>query len=180
MGKDLGLLLCVSRRAAIRDEVVQLISCLLAARHLNFYRVHLLVFTLVPLVVSAIFWASNGPSEENQIAYIDALFMVTSAMTVTGLNSVEFQRITLWQQVILFVSNCPPSAQVRHDEADKLSRRASQIMMSIGAPSFVSIVVILIRRYVGISLATQATCSPDSARFAQAILPQQVRVHDHP
>jgi hypothetical protein len=29
-----------------------------------------------------------GPSPENQIAYVDALFMCTSAMAVTGLNSV--------------------------------------------------------------------------------------------
>lgn len=31
-----------------------------AARNLNFYRIHLLVFCLSPLVISAIMFASNG------------------------------------------------------------------------------------------------------------------------
>ncbi|KPV78189.1 uncharacterized protein RHOBADRAFT_10478, partial [Rhodotorula graminis WP1] len=89
---------------------------------LNFYRLHLLTFIFVPLIMSGIFYASNGPSEENQIAYVDALFMVVSAMTVTGLNSVLFVSMTLWQQVIIF------------------------FMMTIGSTSFVSIIVIVIRR----------------------------------
>ncbi|GAA5828114.1 hypothetical protein JCM11251_002595 [Rhodosporidiobolus azoricus] len=93
-----------------------------ASNHLNFYRIHLLVFTFVPLIVSGIFYASNGPSEENQIPYIDALFMCTSAMTVTGLNSVLLARLTLWQTVIIF------------------------LLMAIGSPPSVSIIVLLIRR----------------------------------
>ncbi|GAA6035920.1 hypothetical protein JCM8097_005165 [Rhodosporidiobolus ruineniae] len=93
-----------------------------SANHLNFYRIHLLIFIFVPLVFSGIFYASNGPSEENQIDYVDALFMVVSSMTVTGLNSVLLARLTLWQTVILF------------------------FMMTIGSTSSVSIVVIVIRR----------------------------------
>ncbi|GAA5992419.1 hypothetical protein JCM11641_002901 [Rhodosporidiobolus odoratus] len=94
----------------------------LASNHLNFYRLHLLIFIFIPLVFSGIFYASNGPSEANQIPYTDALFMVVSAMTVTGLNSVLMARLTLWQTVILF------------------------FMMTIGSTSFVSIIVIVIRR----------------------------------
>ena len=80
-----------------------LVALALAAAHLNFYRLHLLTFIFVPLIVSGIFYASNGPTEVNQIAYVDALFMVVSSMTVTGLNSILFVRMTLWQQVIIFV-----------------------------------------------------------------------------
>ncbi|GAA5873110.1 hypothetical protein JCM3774_000344 [Rhodotorula dairenensis] len=90
--------------------------------HLNFYRVHLLIFTFTPLVFSGIFYASNGPSPQNQIAYIDALFMCTSAMAVTGLNSVLLADLTTWQQYIIF------------------------FLTSIGSTSFVSIIVIGIRR----------------------------------
>lgn len=60
----------------------------------------MLFFTIVPLITSAIFYASNG---KNHIAYIDSLFMVVSAMTVTGLNTVLLADLTLWQQVIIFV-----------------------------------------------------------------------------
>ncbi|GAA6053434.1 hypothetical protein JCM3770_005164 [Rhodotorula araucariae] len=104
-----------------RSSIWNRISAFSAA-HLNFYRLHLLTFIFLPLIVSGIFYASNGPSAENQIAYIDALFMVVSAMTVTGLNSILFVRMTLWQQVILF------------------------LLMTIGSTSFVSILVIVIRR----------------------------------
>ena len=67
---------------------------------LNFFRIHLLFFTFVPLVFSAIFWASNG---EFPVQYIDALFMCYSAMTVTGLSTVNLSSLTGWQQAILFV-----------------------------------------------------------------------------
>jgi len=73
------------------------------AQHLNFYRIHLLFFTFLPLIASAIFYASNGPSPQNQIAYIDCLFLCFSAMTVCGLTTALFANITIWQQVILFV-----------------------------------------------------------------------------
>lgn len=74
------------------------------AQHLNFYRIHLLCFTFVPLIASGVFYASNGPSPQNQIAYIDCLFLCFSAMTVCGLTTALFANITVWQQVILFVS----------------------------------------------------------------------------
>lgn len=64
----------------------------------------MLFFIVTPLITSAIFYASNG---KNHIAYIDSLFMVVSAMTVTGLNSVLLADLTLWQQIILFVRPPP-------------------------------------------------------------------------
>ncbi|GAA6062637.1 hypothetical protein JCM10212_000299 [Sporobolomyces blumeae] len=94
-----------------------------AARHLNFYRLHLLFFTFVPLIASGVFYASNGPSPENQIAYIDALFFCYSAICVCGLTTALFANITIWQQCILFC------------------------LMTMGSISFVSIVVVLVRRH---------------------------------
>ncbi|KAG0664073.1 low affinity potassium transporter [Rhodotorula mucilaginosa] len=104
------------------DDPRPISSFLHEAAHLNFYRVHLLIFTFTPLIFSGIFYASNGPSPENQIAYVDALFMCTSAMAVTGLNSVLLASLTTWQQFIIF------------------------FLTSIGSTSFVSIIVIGIRR----------------------------------
>lgn len=87
---------------------------------LNFYRVHMLVFTLVstfvpqsvmvriakrfalvnqfPFMVSGIFYACNG---RYHIDYIDSLFLCVSAMTVTGLATVNLSSLTPWQQVML-------------------------------------------------------------------------------
>lgn len=44
-----------------------------SSEHLNFYRVHLLAFCLIPLVVSGIFYASN-----TKVGYVDSMFMCFS------------------------------------------------------------------------------------------------------
>ncbi|KAH9922903.1 cation transport protein-domain-containing protein [Fomitopsis serialis] len=67
---------------------------------LRFYRIHLLLFTIVPLVASVIFWASNG---EFKIDFIDALFVCVSAATGTGLSPIDLSSTTPWQQVIVVV-----------------------------------------------------------------------------
>jgi Trk-type K+ transport system membrane component len=69
-------------------------------RNLNFFRIHVIVFVLTPLVFSGIFYASNG---EFKVAYIDALFVCYSAMTVTGLTTVNLSSLTGWQQAIVFI-----------------------------------------------------------------------------
>ncbi|GAA5884804.1 hypothetical protein JCM16303_007276 [Sporobolomyces ruberrimus] len=94
-----------------------------AKTHLNFYRLHLFVFTILPLFASAIFYASNGPSPDNQIPFVDSMFMCYSAMTACGLATILFAQITVWQQVILF------------------------LLTAFGSLSSVSIVVILVRRH---------------------------------
>ncbi|TFL07165.1 cation transport protein-domain-containing protein [Pterulicium gracile] len=66
---------------------------------LNFYRVHTLYITFTPLILSAIFYASNG---QTHISYIDSLFNCVSAMTVTGLAVNDLSSLTPWQQVMLF------------------------------------------------------------------------------
>ncbi|KAI5995376.1 cation transport protein-domain-containing protein [Pisolithus marmoratus] len=68
--------------------------------NLNFSRVHLLFFTFIPLLASAVLYASNG---KYPISYVDALFNSVSAMTVCGLSTVDLSSLTPWQQVILFL-----------------------------------------------------------------------------
>ncbi len=75
----------------------------LAAEHLNFYRVHVLLFVTVPLIISGIFYAANG---ENKIAYIDCLFVCVSAATVTGLATINVSTLTGFQQALLFILMC--------------------------------------------------------------------------
>ncbi|KAE8259324.1 hypothetical protein A4X13_0g1092 [Tilletia indica] len=69
----------------------------------TFYRVHLTVFTFTPLIAAAIFYASNG---DNHIEFIDALFVCTSAMTVTGLVTFNISTTTVFQQALLFFLMC--------------------------------------------------------------------------
>ncbi|CCL99243.1 uncharacterized protein FIBRA_01258 [Fibroporia radiculosa] len=68
--------------------------------HLNFYRVHILVFLFAPLIFSAIIYAANG---EFHIAYIDCLFNSVSAFAVCGLASIDLSRMTPFQQALLFI-----------------------------------------------------------------------------
>ncbi|EMD41450.1 hypothetical protein CERSUDRAFT_110026 [Gelatoporia subvermispora B] len=66
----------------------------------NFFRIHLLYFLLVPLVAAGIFYGANG---EFHIPFIDALFLCYSALTVTGLATVNLSTLTPFQQVILYI-----------------------------------------------------------------------------
>lgn len=72
-------------------------------KNLNFFRVHVLVFTLTPLIAAGIFYACNG---ENHIKFIDALFCCVSAMTVTGLVTINISTANGGQQAILFILMC--------------------------------------------------------------------------
>ncbi|PFH52155.1 hypothetical protein AMATHDRAFT_79883 [Amanita thiersii Skay4041] len=92
----------------------------LLRRNLNFFRVHTLYFTFTPLIWASILYGSNG---ENKIAFIDSLFICISAMTMSGLATVDLSLLTPWQQVILF------------------------ILMVTGSPIVLSWVVVFIRRY---------------------------------
>jgi len=53
-------------------------------RHLNFFRIFILVFVFFPLMVSIIFWAV---STEYKVAYVDALYLCYSSFTSTGTTS---------------------------------------------------------------------------------------------
>jgi Trk-type K+ transport system membrane component len=80
---------------------------------------HVIIFTLTPLIFAAIFYASNT----NNIAFIDCLFLCVSAMSLTGLATVNISATTAWQQAILF------------------------FLMAIGNLSAVSFTMVLIRRH---------------------------------
>ena len=66
----------------------------------TFFRIHLAAFTIIPLIFSWIFYASNG---RFHVSFLDSMFLCYSAMTVTGLSTVNLSTITAWQQVILYI-----------------------------------------------------------------------------
>ncbi|KAJ3811574.1 potassium transporter [Lentinula aff. lateritia] len=66
----------------------------------TFFRLHLFAFVFIPLISSAIFWGCNG---RFKISYLDSLFLCYSAMTVTGLSTVNLSSMTAWQQIILYL-----------------------------------------------------------------------------
>ncbi|KAF8608135.1 TrkH-domain-containing protein [Ceratobasidium sp. AG-I] len=70
---------------------------------LNFFRLHVLFFTFTPVIFAAIFYAANGLYP---VSFIDALFNCISAMTVTGLATVDLSQLTGFQQGLLFVLMC--------------------------------------------------------------------------
>lgn len=68
---------------------------------LNFITVHYTYFITVCLISSLIFWGSSRPNMS--ISYTDSLFLVISAMTEAGLNTVNLSQMTLFQQIVLWV-----------------------------------------------------------------------------
>ncbi|CAD6893120.1 unnamed protein product [Tilletia controversa] len=85
------------------SSVLQSARSIIAWPQWSFYRVHLTVFTLVPLVAAGIFYAANG---EVEIPFIDCLFVCVSAMTMTGLVTFNISTATVFQQAILFFLMC--------------------------------------------------------------------------
>ncbi|KAI0121152.1 cation transport protein-domain-containing protein [Xylariales sp. AK1849] len=68
---------------------------------LNFITLHYAYFVTVCLVASVVFWGSSDP--KHSISYTDSLFLVISAMTEAGLNTVNLSQMTTWQQVLLWL-----------------------------------------------------------------------------
>ncbi|KAL8779440.1 MAG: hypothetical protein Q9194_001448 [Teloschistes cf. exilis] len=66
----------------------------------TFITIHYAYFIGVSLLASIIFWGSSTPARS--ISYTDSLFLVVSAMTLAGLNSVNLSQMNTFQQVILF------------------------------------------------------------------------------
>jgi hypothetical protein len=67
---------------------------------LNFITIHYAYFIITCLIFSLIFWGSSNPS--HSISYLDSLFLVVSAMTEAGLNTVNLSQMTTFQQFILW------------------------------------------------------------------------------
>ncbi|KAF2260245.1 TrkH-domain-containing protein [Lojkania enalia] len=66
----------------------------------NFITLHYIYFIATCLVTSALFWGISSPS--SSVRYIDSLFLVVSAMTLAGLNTVNLSTLNTAQQIILF------------------------------------------------------------------------------
>jgi hypothetical protein len=88
----------------------------------NFITMHYAYFILTALVFAAIFYGLSQPA--NGVSFIDSLFLVTSAFTTSGLNTVDLSKLTTAQQVIMAG------------------------MMVLGSPVFVSIFTIWLRARV--------------------------------
>ncbi|KEY64248.1 hypothetical protein S7711_09040 [Stachybotrys chartarum IBT 7711] len=88
---------------------------------INYITLHYAYFTIICLVSSLVFWGSSEPF--GSVSYIDSLFLVTSAMTSTGLNTRNLSEMTLWQQVLLW------------------------FLMLIGSPIWVSFWTVMVRKH---------------------------------
>jgi hypothetical protein len=53
------------------------------------------------MIASVIFWGASTPA--HSVRYIDALFLVVSAMTLSGLGSINLSIINTFQQIMLFI-----------------------------------------------------------------------------
>ena len=89
---------------------------------LNFITIHYAYFIGLGLVASLVFWGSSSPAAS--ISYVDSLFLVVSAMTEAGLNTVNLSDMTTWQQTMLF------------------------LLILLGSSIWVSIWTVLFRRHV--------------------------------
>lgn len=82
-------------------RVAELLSFRKYLPPLNFITIHYAYFIAVCLISSVIFWRSSDPAFS--ISYTDSLFIVVSAMTEAGLNTVNLSTLTTWQQTMLFL-----------------------------------------------------------------------------
>lgn len=67
---------------------------------LNFITLHYIYFIGTCLISSGIFYAASTPAKS--VSYTDSLFLVTSAMTEAGLNTVNLSSLNTFQQIMLF------------------------------------------------------------------------------
>ncbi|KAH7321426.1 cation transport protein-domain-containing protein [Stachybotrys elegans] len=88
---------------------------------INFITIHYTYFTLTCVVSSLVFWGSSQPFRS--VSYTDSLFLVTSAMTSTGLNTRNLSEMTTWQQIILW------------------------FLMILGSPIWVSFWTVIVRKH---------------------------------
>ncbi|KAK4181000.1 cation transport protein-domain-containing protein [Triangularia setosa] len=96
----------MARRQNVFAQMYPRVCALVSRCHywlppLNFITIHYAYFISVCLVSSLIFWGSSNPVRS--ISYIDSLFLVVSAMTEAGLNTVNLSQLTTWQQTLLFL-----------------------------------------------------------------------------
>ncbi|KAI1743034.1 cation transport protein-domain-containing protein [Xylaria scruposa] len=67
----------------------------------NFITLHYAYFIVTAIIGTLVFWGSSAP--QYSIGWWDSLFMVMSALTASGLNTVNVSQLTTFQQVQLCV-----------------------------------------------------------------------------
>jgi hypothetical protein len=68
---------------------------------LNFITIHYAYFVVTCLISAVIFWGASTPA--HSVRFIDALFLVVSAMTLSGLGTINLSTVNTFQQVLLFL-----------------------------------------------------------------------------
>jgi hypothetical protein len=87
----------------------------------NYITIHYAYFLSITFASSLIYWGSSETF--NAVDYVDSLFLVTSAITNTGLNTRNLSETTTWQQVQLW------------------------FLLMIGSPIWVSFWTVLVRKH---------------------------------
>ncbi|RHZ53436.1 potassium ion transporter [Aspergillus thermomutatus] len=85
----------VLRRLASMKSRIPLISGI----HLNFILIHYIYIIAMTLITSIMLYPGSG------MAYIDILFFCSGAATQSGLNTVDFNKLRTYQQIILYFSS---------------------------------------------------------------------------
>ncbi|KAK8004656.1 MFS general substrate transporter [Apiospora arundinis] len=115
-------LLHQSRYAVLRQEAAEKWRAIRPyLPPVNFITVHHAYFILVSLIAAAVFYAVASAEATFTLTFIDSWFLITSAFTASGLNTVNLSQLATGQQVIMF------------------------IMLIIGSPVFVSLFTIWFR-----------------------------------
>ncbi|KAH8672568.1 cation transport protein-domain-containing protein [Tricladium varicosporioides] len=86
----------------------------------TFLTIHRAYFISMCVVCSVIFWLATRP--DRSIRYIDSVFMVVSALTGTGLSTLNLSSLNTGQQILMF------------------------LLMFCGSPTLISVFVVWIRR----------------------------------
>ncbi|KAL2126393.1 hypothetical protein VTI74DRAFT_1008 [Chaetomium olivicolor] len=90
---------------------------------INFITVHYAYFILSCLLFALVFWGCGSPSSL-QISFLDSLYLSMSALTSTGMNTVNVSQMSTGQQVVLFIA------------------------MLLGHPILISLWTVLFRRHI--------------------------------
>lgn len=65
----------------------------------NFITIHYTYFVTTCLISAVIFWGASTP--DKSVRFVDALFVVVSAMTLSGLSTINFSTVNTFQQILI-------------------------------------------------------------------------------
>lgn len=68
---------------------------------INYITLHYAYFIATTIIATLIFWGSSAPAYS--VGWWDSMFMVMSALTASGLNTVNVSQLTTFQQVLLCI-----------------------------------------------------------------------------